>query len=324
MNDPHEGQPGTDLATTSSDAPDPAGASKTGLVARAAGGVIDVSKGAGRGVLQVGKGAGKAGVKAVRGYWSGFAYAFKGAKFVYLKHPSLIRIWVWPIVITLACFVLVTLGVVFWHDDLLALAWARPTGEAWYVGWLLVPLWWVVRVLMLLLLLLVGLVFVYMLSSLFAAPFNDLLSEEVELLYKGVEGPKFSWNRFLSGLALTLRLELGKQVIFWLVMGPTFVLSLIIPVVGQIIYVVFGYFFTIVFFAVDYTDWPLARRGRGFRARMRLVRRYLARMMGLGTAVWLLLFIPILGLFFMPAGVAGGTLLVLDMEAEGELEEALR
>ena len=107
-------------------------------------------------------------------------------------------------------------------------------------------------------------------------------------------------------------------------MGPTFIISLLIPVVGQIIYVVFGYLFTIVFFAVDYTDWPLARRGRGVRARLRLVRKYKARMLGLGTAVWLLLFIPVVGLFFMPAAVAGGTLLVLDMEDNGELDDALK
>lgn len=278
----------------------------------------------GRGLVNVGKDAGRLGVTTVRGYWSGFAYAFKGAKFVYLKNPALIRIWMWPILITLTCFVLVTFGIFYWHDDLLALAWARPTGEAWYVSWLLVPLWWLVRVLFLLLLLFLGIVVIYMLSSLFAAPFNDLLSEEVELLYKGKESPKFSWNRFLGGLALTLRLELGKQAVFWIVMGPTFVISLLIPVVGQIIYVVFGYLFTIVFFAVDYTDWPLARRGRGVRARLRLVRKYKARMLGLGTAVWLLLFIPVVGLFFMPAAVAGGTLLVLDMEDNGELDDALK
>jgi len=41
-------------------------------------------------------------------------------------------------------------------------------------------------------------------------------------------------------------------------------------------------------------------------------------MFGFGTGVWLFLFIPFLNLFFMPAAVAGGTLLYLDLEGPGE------
>jgi uncharacterized protein involved in cysteine biosynthesis len=53
--------------------------------------------------------------------------------------------------------------------------------------------------------------------------------------------------------------------------------------------------------------------------RVRLLGRNFMRMMGLGTAVWLLLVVPFVGLLFMPAAVAGGTLLVLDIEDEGGL-----
>ena len=40
-------------------------------------------------------------------------------------------------------------------------------------------------------------------------------------------------------------------------------------------------------------------------------------MFGFGTGVWLFLFIPLVNLLFMPAAVAGGTLLFLDLEGEG-------
>jgi uncharacterized protein involved in cysteine biosynthesis len=38
---------------------------------------------------------------------------------------------------------------------------------------------------------------------------------------------------------------------------------------------------------------------------------------GFGTGVWLLLFIPLVNLFFMPAAVAGGTMLFVAVEDPG-------
>jgi len=35
---------------------------------------------------------------------------------------------------------------------------------------------------------------------------------------------------------------------------------------------------------------------------------------GFGTGVWILLFVPLVNLFFMPAAVAGGTMLFLGLE----------
>ena len=40
-------------------------------------------------------------------------------------------------------------------------------------------------------------------------------------------------------------------------------------------------------------------------------------MLGFGAGVYLFLMIPLVNLFFMPAAVAGGTLLFLDLEREG-------
>ena len=34
------------------------------------------------------------------GYWRGLTYPFKGAKLVFLKHPGLVRFWIFPILIT--------------------------------------------------------------------------------------------------------------------------------------------------------------------------------------------------------------------------------
>lgn len=271
-------------------------------------------------VARAGRGAGRSAVRAVRGFWWGFRQPFRGARFAYFTHPGLARIWIWPIVITMVCIVGVAAAVWLWHDDLLGLAWSEPVGDGLWVDVQRVvrP---VAQVLLLVLLAAIGLLVVYILSSLFSAPFKDWLSEEVEIIHRRKQAPAFSWDRLLRDLLLTVRLELGKTALYLVIMVPSFLLSLLVPVVGQVVYTIFGYLLTIVFFAVDYTDWPLARRGRGVRERARILRRNFMRMLGLGTGVWLFVFIPFVGLFFMPAAVTGGTLLILDLEADGDLEE---
>ena len=77
---------------------------------------------------------------------------------------------------------------------------------------------------------------------------------------------------------------------------------------------VVGFALTALYFALDYVDWPIARRGLGLRYRRELLARGGATLFGFGAGVWLFLLVPLLNLFFMPAAVAGGTLLYLELE----------
>ncbi|MBW2402413.1 MAG: EI24 domain-containing protein, partial [Deltaproteobacteria bacterium] len=67
---------------------------------------------------------------------------------------------------------------------------------------------------------------------------------------------------------------------------------------------------------IDYIDWPAARRDWSVRDRVAFTRRQLPAVAGFGTGVSLLLFIPLVNLFFMPAAVAGGTLLFLALQQD--------
>jgi len=151
-------------------------------------------------------------------------------------------------------------------------------------------------------------------STVIAAPFNDALSEEVERLVAGREAAPFNLAAVLRDIGRTLRLELLKLSIYLLVMVPALLLSWIVPVVGNILYTVFGFFFTTFYFAVDYVDWPASRRNLGVRQRLRWMRARWFTLLGFGSGVWLLLFLPLINLLFMPAAVAGGTLFFLDCE----------
>ena len=114
----------------------------------------------------------------------------------------------------------------------------------------------------------------------------------------------------------TVGLEVLKLSIYVVVMGPLFVISSLVPVVGPAIYSIFGFVFTAMYFAIDYIDWPASRQNRSVAYRFGLLTEHFMPMFGFGSGVWLFLFIPFVNLLFMPAAVAGGTLLFLDVERE--------
>ncbi len=272
-----------------------------------------VARGASEAALGVARPVGRSAV----GFWRGLTYPFKGARFVYLQHPETARFWIWPIVITI-----IALGFVFWgswalHDDLASWIWTPPASPPWWLGCLYWGYEAILALVLVLLALVLGTLVLIVLSNVFSAPFKDLLSEEVERLAIGRAGPPFSLKRMLLELVRTIKIELAKLALYLVVMIPLLLVNLI-PAVGSVIYSVVGFLFTAIYFAVDYVDWPASRRDRGLGYRAGMVRRHFWPMFGFGTGVWLFLFIPLVNLLFMPAAVAGGTLLFLDLEGDGQ------
>jgi len=257
--------------------------------------------------------------KSPIGFVRGLSYALRGARFVYLQNPSLARYWLVPILITGAALVSVFYGAGTFSDNLgsavwslLPASWAEATG---FVGWLVTALRWLVELVSGVLIVVAGLIMVVVLSSVVAAPFNDALSEAVERILTGGMPPPFSIERMLGDIARTIRLEVGKALLYAAVVGPMFVASFFIPGIGQVISLV-GFALTAIYLGVDYVDWPAARRDWSVRERVSFTRRQLPAVAGFGTGVWVLLFIPLVNLFFMPAAVAGGTMLFLALNAD--------
>jgi CysZ protein len=246
------------------------------------------------------------------GLLAGARYPFWGLRFVYVEHRSLARYWIWPILVTALAASAALYLVWTRHDALLELVWSEPAGEGW-LGWLARAAYAAVDLLMSLFLAGAGLVASVLVGNLLAAPFNDALSEEVERLLTGRSGPPFSLRALAADVLRTVRLEGLKLLVYASVMLPLFVGSFFVPGVGQVAYTGFGFVFTALYFAIDYVDWPASRRRLGVRARLDLLRRHKAAMFGFGVGVWAFLWIPIVNLFFMPAAVAGGTKLYLDL-----------
>lgn len=238
-------------------------------------------------------------------------------RFVYVQHPKLARYWLFPVLITGLALLAVFYGAGSYNEDVGAALWSLFP-ESWneatgWLGGLLSALRWVIELIAALLIVLLGLVLVLLMSSVLAAPFNDALSEAVEHILTGKPAPPFSFRRMLADIARTVRLELGKALLYAVVVGPMFLASFVVPGVGQVISLV-GFALTAIYLGIDYVDWPAARRDWSVGDRVRFTRRQLPAVAGFGTGVWVFLFIPLVNLLFMPAAVAGGTMLFVDLE----------
>ena len=264
----------------------------------------------------VARGAGAV-VRSPVGFARGLSYAFRGMRFVYFQHPKLARYWVFPILITGLALVAVFYGAGSFYDDLASMVWSLFP-QSWneasgWVGGLLSAFRWLIELLAGLLIAVLGLVLVLLLSSVVAAPFNDALSEAVEHMLTGRSAPPFSVGHMLADVARTVRLEILKVFLYLGVVGPMFLASVFLPGIGQLVSLV-GFALTAVYLGVDYIDWPAARRNWSVRDRVSFARNELPAVAGFGTGVWILLFVPLVNLFFMPAAVAGGTMLFLGLE----------
>jgi CysZ protein len=246
----------------------------------------------------------------------GLLYPVRGLV-ILRRHGGLARYWVPPIVLTFTALVASVVLSVRYSDDIVNLVWGMPSGDDW-LSRLLEALHVLLRSLAVLVGFALSLVAGILLANLFAAPFNDALSAAIEERETGVASPPFSLSALLHDLARTLRLELLKLLIYVGVLGPLLIVSWLVPGVGSFLYSAFAALFTVVYFALDYLDWPAARRGYSVRRRIALLSVRPLTTLGFGVAVSICLFIPLLNLFLMPLAVAGGTRLFLDLSAYAE------
>lgn len=247
------------------------------------------------------------------GFWKGFTYVFAGARFVYFRHPGLIRYWIVPILISIFAIAGSAWASWTYSEAVVDMVWPEPTGDGFFTS-MLRGVHNLLEVIVSAAVWFTSLFIVLALSNVIAAPFNDSLSEAVESLETGVPGPPFSLGAVLKDTGRTVWLELTKLLVFAGVMGPLLCCGFTVPVVGQLAYPTIGFLFTALYLSMDYIDWPACRHRKSSGYRWAFLKSRFMAAFGFGTGVFLLLMIPGLNLLFMPAAVAGGTLLFLDVE----------
>lgn len=147
-----------------------------------------------------------------------------------------------------------------------------------------------------------------------AAPFNDMLSEWVEgdLMGQANQRPLTVAN-LMEDVGRTV----GQAARKMLIVGAVFVVSLpllLLPVIGAMLYTLLNSVVTIWFTALEYLDLPMSRAGWDLERRRAWAWERRSTAFGFGGAAYLTLLVPLVGFLVMPAAVAGGTILFLELD----------
>jgi len=187
-----------------------------------------------------------------------------------------------------------------------------PSSVQWLMEW--VPSWipfvdFLLYSIFGLLFLLAYLMSFTMITNIFAAPFNGLLAEKIQR-EAGLDVPEESIS---SIVVRTLGREIQK-LIYFVVYGIAvaiglFVLSLI-PLVNLLVPVL-AFLWTAWCLSVQYLDYAADNNKQDFRDLRTAAKKPWFSTFGFGSLVSLVMLIPVVNIFVMPAAVAGGTLLWL-------------
>ncbi|MGX1544434.1 EI24 domain-containing protein [Streptomyces adustus] len=253
----------------------------------------------------------------------GFSYLLKGQRWV-ARHGKQYGFGLLPGLITLVLYTAALVALALWGEDLVS--WSTPFADDWSSPWQGLFRGFLTAVLFALGLLLAVLTFTAV-TLLVGQPFYENLSEKVDRDVSpdgtAPESQLPLWRELWISARDSLRI-----VVRALVWGVLLFALGFLPVVGQTVVPVLGFFVTGFFLTEELAAVALQRRGVELRDRLALLRSRKTLVWGFGTPLGLAFLVPFVAVFLMPGAVAGATLLARDLRGEeitdgaaGESEE---
>lgn len=236
------------------------------------------------------------------GFFAGIGYLGRGFG-MYRRHFGLMLLGLVPAVLALGLLVGGIIAMVIYVDDVVDLI--TPYMDSWPAilrdGFRLIAeiglgMLWVI---------LSFLSFVAV-TLVIGQPFYEAISKRVEDHLGGVPG-EINVS-FFKSVPRTLFDSARLAVRASFVAVLLFVVQLV-PVVGNVVAIILGAFFMGWVLALELTSVPFERRGLRYGRRKRELRRHRRLTLGFGAATFLCFLIPLGAVIFMPAAVAGATLL---------------
>jgi len=235
---------------------------------------------------------------------SGPAYLLEGMRLI--TRPGLRRFVAIPLGINILVFAAALYwgisrfeGLIAWVHSLL------PTLPDW-LAWLGRVLDWILWPLFLLLAVLLVFQGFTLIANLIAAPFNGLLAERVANHLRGGATDGGGGTALVLTTLLPTLLDETRKVLYALLWTiPFFILSLVLPLVGPLLW----FLFSAWILALEYLDYPMSNQGLRAREIRRRLRGRPLLSLGFGGATALLTMIPLVNFIAMPCAVAGATAL---------------
>lgn len=148
----------------------------------------------------------------------------------------------------------------------------------------------------------------YLVTCIFAAPFNDLLSSRIEKLAKGplFDNVEFTFKIFLKKFFRTIFNEF-KKVIFVLMLSVLIMLMNFVPILWPVALIL-----SALLVAASFLDYSWGRHDYTLGTCLRNIRVHFFTYVILGLFFLVLLSIPIVNVFVIPIGVSTFTMAFLD------------
>ncbi|MEV7283768.1 EI24 domain-containing protein [Streptomyces sp. NPDC093252] len=247
---------------------------------------------------------------------AGFRYLIKGQRWM-AGHGRSYGFGLLPGLVTLVLYAAALVALALWGEDFVT--WATPFADDWASPWLGLFRGFLTAVLFALGLLLAVLTFTAV-TLLVGQPFYENLSEQVDRdVSPDGTAPESGlplWRELWISARDSLRIL--ARALIWAVL--LFALGFI-PVVGQTVVPVVGFFVTGFFLTEELAAVALQRRGVELRARLALLRSRKRLVWGFGTPLGLAFLVPFVAVFLMPGAVAGATMMARDLLGEGFKED---
>ena len=137
-------------------------------------------------------------------------------------------------------------------------------------------------------------IFIYsIIGNIVTAPFNDFLSQKVEIKAFGEKFDEEFSLKLIIGDIIRVAANLIKLLLL-MAMAHILILFLnFIPVLGSILYTILGFMITAFFFGFQFYDYPLERRRFTFGKKLKITLRFAPQVLGVGVGFFLLSLIPI-------------------------------
>jgi CysZ protein len=238
----------------------------------------------------------------------GFGYLLKGQRWM-ARHRRSYGFGLLPGLITLVLYAAALTALALWGED--TVGWATPFADDWPSPWPGLFRGLLTAVLFALGLLLAVVTFTAV-TLLVGQPFYESLSERVDrdvstdgtAPESGLPLWRELWISGRDSLRILVRAALWGLLLF----GLGF-----LPLVGQTVVPVIGFFVTGFFLTEELTAVALQRRGVQLRERLALLRSRKMLVWGFGTPLGLAFLVPVVAVLLMPGAVAGATLLAREL-----------
>ena len=247
-------------------------------------------------------------------FFFGFFYPIRSLSF-FFKQPRIILYSMIPMVINLIIY-----GTIFYfsYNWIIGTSGELTGANSLEATWFQEILHFFILIFSFLLLLLVCYFLFITIGGIINAPFAEHISQMVEEI---ITKTKYDSNlNFLQDAWYSIKAESFKLLFYFSIIIPLFFVGFI-PMIGSVLATILGTLFSFFYNALDYLDYPMTRRFYRLKKKIKVTHSGGLLSYGFGCMAFLMLFLPVINVFFRPVLVVAGTSLFYERGFEKQIED---